>query len=150
MMKKIFILLLFMISSCGYQPLYKINNNDDYKIREIEFGGDIKLSKKFYSSLPFKIIKNDNSLDKLVLNSKKNIVETSKNSKGQVVSNRTSITLQVSFFDIKNDLIKEKTLTKNFLYNILDNKFELREYQNSIEKNLINQIIEDIKIYLNF
>jgi hypothetical protein len=150
MMKKIFILLLFIVSSCGYQPLYKIDNNDDYKIREIEFGGDIKLSKKFYSGLPIKIIKNNNSFDKLVFNSKKNIVETSKNSKGQVVSYRTSITLQISFFDIKNNLIKEKTLTKNFLYNTLDNKFEFREYQNSIEKNLVDQITEDIKIYLSF
>ena len=71
MIKKVFILLLFIVTSCGYQPLYKTNNNNNYKIREIGFAGDINLSKKYFSSLPLKIIKNDNSLKKLILNSKK-------------------------------------------------------------------------------
>ena len=149
MIKKVFILLLFIVTSCGYQPLYKINNNNNYKIREVGFAGDINLSKKYFSSLPLKIIKNDNSLKKLILNSKKNIFKTSKNSKGQVVSYRTSMTLQILYYDIENNLIKEKTFTKNFLYNTLDNKFKFKEYQNSVEKNLLDQIIEDVKIYLS-
>jgi hypothetical protein len=33
---------------------------------------------------------------------------------------------------------------------VLANKFKLKEYQEEIENNLINQIIRDINIFLNF
>ena len=59
------------------------------------------------------------------------------------------MTLQMLYYDTENNLIKEKTFTKNFLYNTLDNKFKFKEYQNSVEKNLMDQIIKDINIYLN-
>jgi hypothetical protein len=150
-MKKIFFVLLFIVASCGYQPLYKTDKETDkLKIRDIEIIGDIGLGKKIYSGLPLEIIKNDKSLYKLILNNKKNIVETSKDSKGQVASYRTSITVQLSFLDDKDNLIKEKTLSKEFLYNTKNNKFKLKEYQIEVETNLINKITEDINIYLKF
>jgi hypothetical protein len=33
---------------------------------------------------------------------------------------------------------------------VLTNKFKLKEYQEEIENNLINQIIRDTNIFLNF
>jgi hypothetical protein len=46
-MKKIFILFLLIITSCGYQPIYKINQNiDTLKIKEIKLSGDKTLSEK--------------------------------------------------------------------------------------------------------
>ena len=33
---------------------------------------------------------------------------------------------------------------------MLSNKFKLKEYQEEIENNLINQIIKDIKVFLKF
>tara|TARA_B110000008_G_C16951512_1_gene556521 strand:- start:1026 stop:1475 length:450 start_codon:yes stop_codon:yes gene_type:complete len=148
MMKKIFILLLFIITSCGYQPLY-IKNKNNYKISKVKFVEETSLGKKIYSSLPIEIIKNDKSINKLILSSKKNTIETSKDSKGQITSYRTSITVKLSFLDYKDDLIKEKTLTKDFSYNTQDNKFKLREYQKNVVNSLVDKIIEDIIIYLN-
>ena len=149
-MKKIFFVLLFIVASCGYQPLYKTDKETDkLKIRDIEIIGDISLGKKIYSNLALKIVK-DKSLYKLILNNKKNIVVTSKDSKGQVISYRTTITVQLSFLDNEDNLIKDKTLSKDFLYNTKDNKFKLKEYQIEIENNLINKITEDINIYLKF
>jgi hypothetical protein len=149
-MKKIFFVLLFIVASCGYQPLYNTNKEiDKIKISDIKIIGDISLGKKIYSNLALKIVK-DKSLYKLILNNKKNIIATSKNSKGQVVSYRTTITVQLSFLDNEDNLIKDKTLSKDFLYNTKDNKFKLKEYQIEIENNLINKITEDINIYLKF
>lgn len=149
-MKKIFFVLLFIVASCGYQPLYNTNKEiDKIKISDIKIIGDISLGKKIYSNLALKIVK-DKSLYKLILNNKKNIVVTSKDSKGQVVSYRTTITVQLSFLDNEDNLIKDKTLSKDFLYNTKDNKFKLKEYQIEIENNLINKITEDINIYLKF
>ncbi len=149
-MKKILILLLFLLTSCGFQPLYKVNNNtEDFKIQKIEFIGNKSLAKKIYLGLPIKIVKNDTSLNKLIINTNKDIIETSKNSNGQVESYRTLITTKLSFINNKNETVREITLNKNFLYGVKENKFKFKEYQIEIENNLIYKIREDLIIFLN-
>jgi pyruvate formate-lyase activating enzyme-like uncharacterized protein len=150
-MKKIFILLLLIITSCGYQPIYKINQNiDTLKIKEIKLSGDKTLSEKISKELSVKIIKNNESLNKLEVDSRTNITETSKNSKGQVTSYRTTVSTIISIIDDDDNLVRKKNISKQFSYNMLSNKFKLKEYQEEIENNLINQIIRDINIFLNF
>lgn len=150
-MKKIFILLLLIITSCGYQPIYKIDQNiNTLKIKEIELTGDKTLSEKISKELSIEIIKNNESLNKLDIDSQKNVAETSKNSKGQVTSYRTTISTIISIIDGDGNLVRKKNVSKQFTYNVLANKFKLKEYQEEIENNLINQIIRDINIFLNF
>ena len=150
-MKKIFILFLLIITSCGYQPIYKMDQNiDALKIKEIKLTGDKTLGEKISKGLSLKIINNNKSSNKLEIDSQINITETSKNSKGQITSYRTTISTIVSIIDSNNNLVKKKSVSKQFSYNVLANKFKLKEYQEEVENNLINQIIRDIKIYLNF
>ena len=149
-MKKILLILFFIVAACGYEPLYKTKNEiNKINISDIEIIGDITLGKKILSKLPVKIIK-DKSLNKLILDSNKNIIETSKNSQGQIASYRTTVIVKLSLLDNKNNSIKERTISKDFLYNTIENKFKLKEYQIEVENNLINKIIEDINIYLKF
>ena len=150
-MKKIFILFLLIITSCGYQPIYKMDKNiDTLKIKEIKLTGNKTLGEKISKGLLLKIIKNDKSLNKLDIDSQINVTETSKNSKGQVTSYRTTISTIISIIDSDDNLVRKKNVSKQFSYNVLANKFKLKEYQEEIENNLINQIIRDIKIFLNF
>jgi len=150
-MKKIFILFLLIVTSCGYQPIYKMDQNiDALKIKEIKLTGDKTLGEKISKGLSLKIINNNKSSNKLEIDSQINITETSKNSKGQITSYRTTISTIVSIIDSNNNLVKKKSVSKQFSYNVLANKFKLKEYQEEVENNLINQIIRDIKIYLNF
>ena len=150
-MKKIFILFLLISTSCGYQPIYKMDQNiDALKIKEIKLTGDKTLGEKISKGLSLKIINNNKSSNKLEIDSQINITETSKNSKGQITSYRTTISTIVSIIDSNNNLVKKKSVSKQFSYNVLANKFKLKEYQEEVENNLINQIIRDIKIYLNF
>ena len=149
-MKKILLILFFIVTACGYEPLYKTKNEiNKINISDIEIIGDITLGKKILSKLPVKIIK-DKSLNKLILDSNKNIIETSKNSQGQIASYRTIVIVQLSLLDNKDNLIKRRTISKDFLYNTIENKFKLKEYQIEVENNLINKIVEDINIYLKF
>ena len=46
-------------------------------------------------------------------------------------------------------IIKTKTFEENFSYDNRDNKYDLLNYQNDIESNLVNKIIEDIILYIN-
>ena len=150
-MKKIFILLLFLITSCGYQPLYKINNeSNNFKIQKIEFIGDAEIGTEIFARLPFVEIKNDKTLNKLSIESNKNTVEASKNSKGQVTSYRTTLTVKFTILNNSEEVVDEKLLKKEFSYNADENQFKFREYQNKIEENLIEDIVSDIIFYLNY
>ena len=150
-MNKILILLVFFITSCGYQPLYKSKNEtNNFKIKEIKFIGDEEISKKIYRNLPFVTIRNDNSLNKIIISSDKNIIAASKNSKGQATSYRTTLTVKFKIINNKNELVDEKILKKEFSYDVDENKFKFKEYQSKIEENLIKDIAQDIIFYLNY
>jgi len=47
-------------------------------------------------------------------------------------------------------IFKTKNFTSDFTYNNTENKYDLSQYQNDIELNLINHIIEEIFIFLTF
>ena len=150
-MKKIFIVLLLILASCGYQPLYKTDQNiKNLNISEVIYFGDQKINDVILSKLPFVLVKNDASLNKLSLESKKEIKITSKNSKGQALTYRTIIKVKIFILNNNGVILDQKTLQKNFSYNTDENKFKFKEYQDKIEENLINEIIEDIKIHLTY
>jgi len=150
-MKKIFIVLLLILASCGYQPLYKTDQNiKNLNISEVIYSGDRKINDVILSKLPFVLVKNDASLNKLSLESKKEIKITSKNSKGQALSYRTIIKVKIFILNNNGVILDQKMLQKNFSYNTDENKFKFKEYQDKIEENLINEIIEDIKIHLTY
>ena len=143
--------MLFVITSCGYQPLYKANKGvSDLKIQNVELLGDVKISKEILSSLPIVLVNNDKTLNSLNIDSDVRIIEVSKNSKGQVTSYRTTLTVKLKVLDSKNNIIDEKISQREFSYNTDQNKFKLKKYQSKIQKNLIKSIIEDIIIYLNY
>ena len=150
-MKKIFIVFLLILASCGYQPLYKTDQNiKNLNISEVIYFGDQKINDVILSKLPFVLVKNDASLNKLSLESKKEIKITSKNSKGQALSYRTIIKVKIFILNNNGVILDQKTLQKNFSYNTDENKFKFKEYQDKIEENLINEIIEDIIIHLTY
>ena len=150
-MKKIFIIFLLILSSCGYQPLYKTDQNiKNLNISEVIFSGDQKINNVIYQKLPFVLVKNDESLNKLSLESKKKIKITSKNSKGQALSYRTSLRVKILILNNNNNILDQKIVQKNFSYNADENKFKFKEYQDKIEENLIDGVVEDIIIHLTY
>ena len=150
-MKKIFIVFLLILTSCGYQPLYKTDQKiKNLNISEVIYSGDQKINDVIYTKLPFVLVKNDESLNKLSLESKKEIKITSKNSKGQALSYRTIINVKILVLNNNGDILDQKIVQKNFSYNADENKFKFKEYQDKIEKNLIDTIIEDVIIHLTY
>ena len=145
-MRKIFILFLLFISACGYQPLYKVDKNlTKLEINETKILGNAKIGKKIIDKLPFTIDKNNELLNKISIESKNDIIETSKNSKGQVTSYRTVINVNFKILNKDNEILSEKECS----YNSDENKFKFKEYQNKVEQNLVDKIVEDIIIDLN-
>jgi len=49
----------------------------------------------------------------------------------------------------ENKNVETRNFSKNFSYQNKENKFELINYQNNIKNNLITELIQDIRLYLN-
>ncbi len=147
-MRKILILIFFFITGCGYQPIYVGENTKNYIFKKITLVGNNKINRSIVSALNLKEDKTSENKEEVIINSSIDIFETSKNSKGQVASYRTSIKLN---FKIKNNekIVKNKSFMKNFSYNNKKNKFELVEYQKDVENSLTRKIIEELIIDLN-
>jgi hypothetical protein len=60
MMKKTFFILLFFISSCGYQPIYVNKSSKIYEFKKIIFEGDNYINNKIINILS---IKENNKID---------------------------------------------------------------------------------------
>ena len=147
-MKKLFILILFFMASCGYQPLYVNKNSSDLVFNKIELFGDKEINRRIISFISIKEDKSEEKLNQLVLRSNEDIIETSKDSKGRVATLKTTVEIKLVILD-GNQIIKEKTFNENFSYNNKDNKFDLTKYQNEIKNNLVDKIIEQMSIYLS-
>ena len=148
MLKKITLLLLLCFFwSCGYEPLYLKKNDLKQQINVITLNGDQKINKMVLSSLGIKEDKNSTSGYALILKSSKKIDVISKDKNGNPLVYKSSIIVNFSFTD-DDTIIKQKEFNASFSYNNSQNKFELSQYQDNIEINLINEISKKIFIYL--
>lgn len=147
-MKKILIILIILVSSCGYTPIYLEKNDKQFSYKKITLNGNKNINKKIINSL--NILKNNtqNKDNEIIISSDKKIEETSKNAKGQVASYRTTVFLEITIKE-NDEKINYKAFEKDFSYNNIDNKFNLSQYQNEVEKNLVGKIIEELIIYMN-
>ena len=138
-----FITIFFLFVSCGYTPLYLDKNTEKFLVNKISLLGekniDSEISKANFLS------DQNNNID-VTIKSAKSITTISKDSKGNPLIYKMEINSDIS---IKDNMIKNKSFTTSFTYNNNDNKFDLSTYEDSIERDLIKNIIKQISIYLD-
>ena len=142
MIKKISVLLLFILYGCGYTAVYKNNNSQDYNIIISEMTGDNVINKLIKNELEFN--SNKNSKNNYVINM--NTVYTkeikSKNSSG--IASNYEIIIKASF-DVDREIItfEEKYIVKN-----MSDSIEQKNYEGIIKKNFASSIREKLIIKL--
>ena len=149
MIRKIFYFLLIVtLSSCGYKSIYFNNNKFDLPIKDFELTGDKNINRKIISILNLKKEDNKNTNYILKLDSQKLLEIAAKNKAGNATIFKTSLKVKIQL--IKNGkLTNEKTFDDSFTYSNSEDKFNLTQYQKSIEENLIGKISEKIIFFLN-
>ena len=145
MIKKIFI-LFFFLNACGYQPLYV--SKKEIVFKNIVFLGDKKINRKVISLSSIKKDPENTINNELILQSGQKISATSKDTTGQAASYRTEVEI-ILIIKIDDKKVKEKRFIQAFNYNNIENKSDLSNYQNDVENNLVNKIVEDLIIYMN-
>ena len=147
-MKKIILILSFLLLvSCGYQPIFS-SKTSNFLIEEIIYNKNDKISLKIRNNLTY-LSKTENYIKviRLKLSSEKKIDISSKDSKGDPLVYKMTISTNLEIYS-SNELTMQKNITKNFSYKNTENKFDLKQYEKTIENNLIETIKEDIILIL--
>ena len=139
---KHFIICLFLVS-CGFQSIY-VSDKSDFSFNKSNALGEIKISKDIISNLSG--LKKDDGKYELIIETafKKEI--TSKNKKGDPEVFDMSLDVNVTLK--KDNNILTNRFREKLSYNNLKSKFELKQYENNLKSNLVQEITQDILIYL--
>ena len=147
-MRKIFLIaIILFLNSCGYSPLYS-SKDTNYKVITLKKNVNNNLTDYIHNRIQaFSNDDADKSLN-ISFDYNENIAVILKNSKGDPVKNRLNVIIDLSLLDSNDDLITSKEFSENFEYNIDDNKFNLKQYEKKIKFNLVEDITQQILIFL--
>ena len=143
---KIFLLVgIFFLSSCGFKPIYS-SKGQNFTLGNVNLVGDKKLVKYFETRIKRFKGESDKKYDLDVkLDIAKNIVSKDKKGDPSIFSIQVSLKM---ILKQSNKPDKSKTFVQNTNYNNITNKFDLKKHERSLEKQLINKIIEDFIFYI--
>ena len=147
-MKRIFlVLVIIFLNSCGYTPLYS-SKESNYKVISLKKNLNNSLTSYIQNSI--NALSNDNAEKSLNISFEynENISIILKDSKGDPTKNRLNVAINLSLFDIDNNLITSREFSESFEYRIDDNKFNLKQYEKNIKFNLVEDITNQILVFL--
>ena len=150
-MKKILVFLLLssflLLNNCGYESIYS-KGSGNFFIKNIKIKTNDEINYKIKNRL--KIFSNSNSKNRydLEIEALKSIRIVSKDSKGDPKIYQMNIKVKVKLIENYQN-IKEINFEEYFNYNNNSNKFELKQYEKSIEDNLIEKNIENLTFYIS-
>ena len=149
-MKKInlikFLIILFFISGCGYNPIFS-NKDNNFSIYELSLSGNNKLNKIISGKL--NNYKGSNNPKMFSIQLETNLIKevASKDAKGNPTTYRINLKTDVIVKDGEGN-IKNKLFYKSIDYNNKDNKSSLKKFENETSKNLAEKVSDEIIIYL--
>ena len=149
-MKKIkyfFVIMAALISfqSCGFKPIYS-SENLNINFIKIDYEKN-NLNKKVVRTLKNFSNPNADKFYEVKLETLKNRKVISKNSKGNAETYELKITLNLDIFNEKNNFARTFVNKLNYKDNV--NKFQLKQYESEVEKQILNDIIKDVLVFLS-
>jgi hypothetical protein len=142
-MKKIFLLLMLaMLTGCGYQPIFT-TQKANFWIDKINHDNAL-ISKMIITNLNhFKKSENKIINYDLDISSEEKKITTLKNSKGDSTNFRLEVKVIVNFFE-NQDLKLKKSYEEKFEYKNILEKFELSQYEDKIKDQIVSKLSERI------
>ena len=145
-----FLLYLFILTNCGFEV---VNNRSNFKIAELETGGDKKISFYLKNKLLINSNNENNNLINLSIISNKTKSIKEKNISNQITKYEIIINTKVEYKILENGTYKKFSVSKNGFYDVGTRHSDTLNN----EKDLINLLIEEISddildnlaIYLN-
>ena len=135
--KQIILLLLLLLSSCGYEAIYSKKNSSNYifSVSDLSFVGDKTVNLKIKERLNnYAQSKKDKDFI-LRISSTSEKITLAKNTAGDATSFKNSISINVEVL-MNNKFKSNFIILESFNYNNISNKFNLKKYEKEIKNNL--------------
>ena len=135
--KQIILLLLLLLSSCGYEAIYSKKNSVNYSfsVSELNFVGDRTVNLKIKEKLNnYAQAKKDKDFILRISSTSKKIT-LAKNTAGDATSFKNSVSINVEVL-MNNKFKSNFIILESFNYNNISNKFNLKKYEDEIKNNL--------------
>ena len=134
--KLVIISLIFVLTSCGFTPIYLKNNNVNFSIEQVSYTGDRELNNFLKTNL--NQYKNKDVDNKIYIEAKSeyNKIVLSKDGTGEVTN--YELVAEVIFL-IKSSNKKIKISEKKIMESMAD-KFEETKYEKSIKQSFASSI----------
>ena len=135
--KQIILLLLLLLSSCGYEAIYSKKNsvNYDFTVSDLSFVGDKTVNLKIKEKLNNYVYGKKDKDFILRISSTSEKIILSKNTAGDATSFKNSISINVEVL-MNNKFKNNFIILESFNYNNISNKFNLKQYEADIKNNL--------------
>ena len=142
-------LIFIFLLSCGYSPVYQTNQQINFKLNIINYSGDKEIGREIVKGLEkFKEGENLNIFNaNLDINKREAIV--TKDKKGDPSSFKTTIEVNLDLINQTNARVIKRKFIEEITYDTMENKFELNQYKNNLEKNMVFKIIQDIGVFFS-
>ena len=140
------LLVLFILTNCGFSPIYNASEKVNYNINFIEKEGDSSINSKIISEISRLIDKDSKNIFNidLITNYSKSII--SKDAKGSATNYEITVDAQ---FNIKfGDKIKRVNINEKQNIKKIADTFEQRNYENTLKKNFAISIANKLNIEL--
>ena len=144
-LKKILLILTFFsfFSSCGYTPIFS-KKEVNFNIENIKYLGDRTVSAKIDNTLSsYKNKINKKNKISLVIESLKNTIVASRDSKGEAQTKKIIINSNIKIILSKNKF-SEKKFSRSSIYSVVKRKSEQKLVENKLIENLSNDIAMQI------
>ena len=147
MLKKIFFIILFLnLNHCDYKPVYSNQNKINYKIVITSTSGDKDINNFIATNLKRSSKRESDKIVNITFNTKytKNIL--AKNSAGTITDYQTDVVTR--FVIEKDDDSESFSVNEKFNFKKMTDKYEEKDYERNIKKNLANSISEKLILRL--
>ena len=148
MLKKIsfIILLLNLLNHCDYKPVYSQQNKVDYKMVITSFTGDKEINNLISSILKRNSKINSNKILNISFDTKymKNVL--ARNTTGTITDYQANV---ITKFTIEKENNSENfSVNEKFNFQKMTDKYEEKNYEQTIKKNLANSISQKLILRL--
>ena len=144
-MKKILIIIFIslLLNSCGYKSIL-VNEASNFSIKEFKILNEEKTSK--YIAKNLQEYKKIDGIHSVTIESSYTRDISSKNKKGNPETFSMQLVVNISISS--EDKILKNSFKEVVNYNNKESKFKLKTFEENLKNNLLEKILQDIKIYM--
>ena len=148
MLKKIIfiILSLNLLNHCDYKPVYSQQNKVDYKIIITSFTGDKEINNLISTTLKRNSKINSNKILNISFDTKYMKSSLARNTAGTITDYQANV---ITEFTIEKENNSENfSVNEKFNFQKMTDKYEEKNYEQTIKKNLANSISQKLILRL--